>query len=320
MRRTQHENSQPFYENMWFWIAVVILFFLLATFVGHKSNNQNTSSGSAEDTTSTNQLTVGYDDYKVKASKAYTINYSNSDWDEANVNIKKATVYKLDHPYKVEVSGDKKEEVTGFIKLNMSVKALNDISIYPTQATANFKNEQAEAMGSDTWDGDINRGAEKSGTVYFPIKKLKNVSSISSIRLTFDGHNQKHIMDDHDYDVTINLTGGKSKSNSNSNTDDTQSNDSHVIKTSNTETAVQHVAKEQHDDNSSSQSSGKKDNDKVVIDGHSFHHQNFYDGDNNYDMLVGDNGEGELTEWAVNSPTGQQDPNMQSKVNAIYGH
>lgn len=37
-------------------------------------------------------------------------------------------------------------------------------------------------------------------------------------------------------------------------------------------------------------------------------------------MLVGDNGEDELTEWAVNSPTGQQDPNMKSKVNAIYGH
>lgn len=219
MRSDRYKNTIPWYKQFWGWVIIAAFIIgiagilITALFDGANSTSP-TSSGSAKDTSSPSQLTVGYEDYKVKDSKAYTINYSNNDWDKANVKIKKATVYKLNHPYKVEVAGDKKETVTGFIKLDMSVKALNDITIYPTQATANYNNEQAEGMGSDVWDGDINKGAQKSGTVYFPVKNLKNVSSISSLRLTFDGHNQKHIEDSYDYDITINLNSNKSHSNS----------------------------------------------------------------------------------------------------------
>lgn len=202
--KNQHNNKTPFYKSMWFWIAVVILVFVLATIGGHKGSNQETGSGSGRDT-EPSQITVGYNDYNVKSSKVYRINYTNSDWEQAIVKVNKVTVYKLTKPYKVDVSGDKKEKVTGFIKLNMSVKALNDIAIYPTQATAVYGSEQAEGMGSDTWDGDINKNAKKSGTVYFPVKDLKNVSSISSIRLKFSGNNQDHILDDHDYDITLQL-------------------------------------------------------------------------------------------------------------------
>lgn len=200
--KEQNNSKKPFYKSMWFWIGVVILIFIIATFGGQKGKKQQEGSGNGSDTTPS-QLTVGYDDYNVKSSKTYNINYTNSDWEQAVVKVKKATVYKLDKPYKVEISGDKKEQVTGFIKLDMSVKAINDITIYPTQATANYGNEQAEGMGSDTWDGDINKGAKKSGTVYFPVKDLKNPSSISSMRLKFSGNNQNHILDDHDYDITL---------------------------------------------------------------------------------------------------------------------
>lgn len=49
---------------------------------------------------------------------------------------------------------------------------------------------------------------------------------------------------------------------------------------------------------SSANSSSTSSADSVVIAGHSFHHQDFY----GTDILVGDNGEGEAGEWAVNSP------------------
>ena len=200
----EQKPRKTFYKSMWFWIGVVILIFIIATFGGRKGQSQQEGTGNGSNTAPA-QLTVGYDNYKVKSSKAYDVNYTNSDWEQAVVKVKKVTVYKLDKPYKVEVSGDKKESVTGFIKLDMSVKAINDITIYPTQATANYGNEQAEAMGSDTWDGDINKGAKKSGSVYFPVKELKSASSISSIRLKFNGNNQNHVLDDHDYDITLHL-------------------------------------------------------------------------------------------------------------------
>lgn len=214
MRSDRYKNIVPWYKQFWGWVIIaafvigIVGIGITALFDGATSS-KSAGSGSAENTIPSTQLTVGYENYKVESSKVYNINYSNNDWDEANVGIKRVTIYKLKHPYKVEVSGDKKETVTGFIKLNMSVKALDDITTYPTQAIANYKDEQAEGMGSDTWDGDINKDAQKSGTVYFPVKDLKNVSSISSMRLTFDGHNQNHIEDEHDYDITINLKNGK---------------------------------------------------------------------------------------------------------------
>lgn len=71
--------------------------------------------------------------------------------------------------------------------------------------------------------------------------------------------------------------------------------------------------------NNNSQVANSRSN-NVSIDGHNFHHENFYDGDKNYDILVGNNGEGELGEWAANNSTIQQDPGLRSQVEDAYAY
>lgn len=61
---------------------------------------------------------------------------------------------------------------------------------------------------------------------------------------------------------------------------------------------------------SSANSSSTSSASSVVIAGHSFHHEDFY----GTDILVGDNGEGEAGEWAVNSPEVYGDKSTQESV------
>lgn len=65
---------------------------------------------------------------------------------------------------------------------------------------------------------------------------------------------------------------------------------------------------------STKQQNVSKSNNKVTVRGHTFHHENFYGND----VLVGDNGEGDIGEWAANDPGAQQDPTISSQVQAAY--
>lgn len=51
---------------------------------------------------------------------------------------------------------------------------------------------------------------------------------------------------------------------------------------------------------------------KIIVAGHSFHHSNFH----GTDILVGDNHEGELGEWAANEPSIQSNPQLKAQVEA----
>lgn len=196
---------KPWYKRWWLWVIVVIAVLLLIGLFGSgKDSSSDSGSGSNTQIASPSKITVDYDDYNVKSSKTYKLNYTNDDWDEANVKINKVTVYKLSKPYKFDSANDGKFNINGFIKLNMSIKANDDISIYPQQGTAVIGDEQEDAVG-ESWDGDINKGAQKSGEVYIPIKDLKKPTDISNIRFKFSGNNQNNMESDHDYDLTLKL-------------------------------------------------------------------------------------------------------------------
>lgn len=195
---------KPWYKRWWVWvIAIIVLLFIIGIASGGHGGSES-KSGSATTASTTSSITVDYDDYDVKSSKNYNVNYSNTDWDAANVSIDKITVYKLDKPYKFDSANNGKYKINGFIKIHMKIKANSDISIYPQQGTANFGNDQEDAVG-ESWDGDINKGAVKSGNVYIPVKNLSKSTSISSLRFKFDANGQKNLEDSYTYDVNLNL-------------------------------------------------------------------------------------------------------------------
>ncbi|MCC4346153.1 hypothetical protein [Limosilactobacillus reuteri] len=199
-------QKKAWYKRWWVWVIIAIVALILIGSLSGNSSNSKAGSGSGSNTqiSSPSKITVDYDDYNVKSSKTYKVDYSNNDWDEADVKINKVTVYKLAKPYKFDSANDGKYDINGFIKLDMTIKANGDISIYPQQGTAVIGSEQEEAVG-ESWDGDINKGAEKSGEVYIPVKDLEKTTSISNIRFKFSGNDQNDMESDHDYDLTLNL-------------------------------------------------------------------------------------------------------------------
>ncbi|WP_223894711.1 hypothetical protein [Lactobacillus helsingborgensis] len=200
-------ETKPWYKRWWIWVIIVAVVLILFGIIGSSGDGGSSSSTSKSGKVTTSQPTtieVDYDKYKVKDSKTFKANYTNNDWNSATVKIKKITVYKLARKYKFDSDDDGKFNIDGFVKVNMSVKAHSDISIYPEQGTLNFDNQQSTSA-DESWDGDINTDAEKSGVVYFPVKNLKNVSSIKNVRFKFTGNSQDDFSKGHDYDINLDL-------------------------------------------------------------------------------------------------------------------
>lgn len=198
-------ETKPWYKRWWVWtIIVVVLLVLFAIIAGSGDDDSSSSKSGKVASSQPTSLEVDYDHYKVADSKVYKADYSNSDWDNATVKINKITVYKLAKSYKYDSDDDGKFNINGFIKVDMSIKANDDISIYPEQGTLNFGSQQSTSA-DESWDGDMNDGAKKSGAVYFPVKDLKSVSSIKTMRFKFTGNNQDDYTEDHDYDINLDL-------------------------------------------------------------------------------------------------------------------
>lgn len=184
--------------------AVLLASFTLAACGNSNSATESTGSGSGQTTQSANnKITVDYDDYAVGSSKNYKLDYTNNDWDLATVKVNKVTVYKLAKSYTYDSGSDGKFAINGFIKLDVSVTAKDDVDVYATQGTGNFNGQQQSAAGL-SWDGSINKGATKSGEIYLPVKDLKKVSDIKEIRYQFSAY-PKETSDDFNYDLTLNL-------------------------------------------------------------------------------------------------------------------
>ncbi|WP_297819811.1 hypothetical protein [uncultured Lactobacillus sp.] len=153
-------------------------------------------------------VTFDGDAFPISAKKIYNTNYTDKTWPGGTVEIKSVQIYKLKSPHQYESANDGTYEVNGVLKIDMIVKAAQDISIYPTQGTVVLSNgEQEDATNDDNWDGDIKAGAIKNGVATFPIKNLSSVSDIKNIRFTFSGNAQDTDNDglDKDFDLTIDL-------------------------------------------------------------------------------------------------------------------
>lgn len=212
---TASNNLTPWYKTPSTWIIIVLFilvlsmgFFILTDGSFRSSSNSDSLDTAQKASAQSHTLKVDYKNYKIKAIKAYRVNYTDHSWDGGDVNINKIVIYQTAKPYKYDSANDGKFTIHGFAKIYMSVKAADDISIYPTQGTYSYSNgEQHEGDSMENWDGDINDGIKKSGTITLPIQKLTSTSSLKSIRMKFDASSQDEDSQSMDktFDLTINL-------------------------------------------------------------------------------------------------------------------
>lgn len=168
------------------------------------------SSSSLSSDTDKNTIEVNYDDYDVKDSKTYTVNYTDNTWSAANVKVNSVTVYKLAKAYTYDSANDGKFNVNGFVRLNVSLSPSRDVKMFPTQGTLVLDNgEQHEADSTESWDGDISSGATKTGDITIPVSDLAAANSINNLRFTFNSFYDTDDYDDdnsnYDYDMSFNL-------------------------------------------------------------------------------------------------------------------
>lgn len=214
-KKTEAHNSsstQAWYKTWWVWIIIVlsILVILMGFFILTDGSFRNSSDDSPFESqqTKTNKdqsINVDYKDYQIKAVKTFRINYTDHSWDGGDIKINKVNIYQTKKPYKFDSANDGKFTIHGFARIYMTVNADDDISIYPTDGTYSYSNgEQHEVDSSENWDGNINDGSKKSGTVTVPIEELSSTSSLKSIRMKFDASSQD--TDDDSLDKTFDLT------------------------------------------------------------------------------------------------------------------
>ena len=212
VNNSTNDNSKPWYKTPSTWVIIVLSvlvlsmgFFILTDGSFRDSSNNNSFDSHQSSSSDNHSLKVDYKSYKIKAIKTYRVNYTDHSWDGGDVKINKIVIYQTAKPYKYDSANDGKFTIHGFAKIYMSVKAADDISIYPTQGTYSYSNgEQHEADIMEDWDGDINDGIKKSGTITLPIQKLSSTSSLKSIRMKFDASSQDE--DNESMDKTFDLT------------------------------------------------------------------------------------------------------------------
>lgn len=209
-KTTQVASHKPWYKTWSTWVIIVLSilvismgFFILTD--GSFRDSSNTDTNTSQNAKDDHALRLNYKSYKIKAMKTYRVNYTDHSWDDGDVKISKVIIYQTAKPYKFSSSNDGKFTIHGFARIYMSIKADDDISIYPTQGTYSYSDgEQHEVDSMENWDGDINDGITKSGTITVPVQNLKTTSSLKSIRMKFDASAQDD--DDDSLDKTFDLT------------------------------------------------------------------------------------------------------------------
>lgn len=206
-------NNSSWYETWWIWLVIVVAIiiisglFVILTDGSFRDSNNNFSAPTSSNSNA-NTISVDYKRYKFKAMKTYKINSTDNSWQGGSVKINKVVIYKTAKPYKFSFSSDGKFRVNGFVRIYMTVKSKEDITINPTQGTYSYSDgEQHEVDSSEDWDGDINQDITKSGTITVPIQKLPSTSYIKNIRMKFDAYSQDDSDDslDKKFDLTVDL-------------------------------------------------------------------------------------------------------------------
>ena len=194
-------------------LYVIIWFCIVGPIAGALSEQptENTSPSSSE-TSNQNNKYIRLDGHKIYYSHSKKFKIANSDdssWSSATAKINNVTVYKTEEGY---TYGSKRggKSIQGILAINITIKAIKDIETSMDSASVSIPsiNEQHDIETKEDWD-DIDKGISKTGTIYVPIYKLKNVNGIKSLRFKFDCQNQDTDDDidnfDHTYDMTINL-------------------------------------------------------------------------------------------------------------------
>lgn len=301
MRSDRYKNIVPWYKQFWGWI-IIAAFVIGIAGIGITALLDGPSSSKSVKTTSSD------------TDKITSISKPQGSFDGHTAKLPKYTI-KITDVSIGENDDGKKCMVFDYTVYNKSAKDMSAADAWmqtfnayqPNKNTQNGLESDVAAVDdslSDEMNQEINKGGHAKGEFVAILKSDKRPVVLKAK----DENGQ--LIGKHTYKFKVKSSSENKKA--------APADSKKQVASSSTTTTAK--ATNANGASSNSLKDDNKDDDKVIIDGHSFHHQNFNDGDNNYDMLVGDNGEGELTEWAVNSPTGQQDPNMQSKVNAIYGH
>ncbi|CAJ1180022.1 hypothetical protein [Companilactobacillus nantensis] len=218
-------KDKPFYKIWWFWLIVVILVVIIFGMFGSGGSSNDDSSSNVKQTNTSN-TTKDADDSNSAKSKSKTIdldndeatiikeinydpNYTDNSWAGTNVNIDRVKVATI-KPFKDEE--EKNNIYKGIVIVHFNVEASRDIDFYPTQGTLVTSDGQqvdANSYSSDNFDGEIAKGAKKSGNVLFTLTTLNNPKDLKNIRLKWDADYQTDDLDDDasnkTYDITINL-------------------------------------------------------------------------------------------------------------------
>lgn len=214
------KEKKAWYKKWWVWIIAIIIILIIGASMGGSSSDDSSSSSKeattkqtkdADDsgTANTKEIPIDNQTAKVINQTSYNPNFTDSSWAGTSVKIDKVTVSKI----KPLTDHDEDDNVyKGVVKVHYVVKPTRDISFYATQGTLNTNDGQqidANEYTSDDFDGDINKGAEKSGNVVYTLKSLDKVSDIKSLRLKWDASYDTDDIDDNNsnktYDITVNL-------------------------------------------------------------------------------------------------------------------
>lgn len=218
--------KNPFYKRVWFWIliVVVVVFFFAALGGGESSttekadgqatNKVDKSNGTAEKNNLLSKSSykkiatnAGAGNATLDAEKTYTANWSDNSWSGLNISVDKVQVIKVSN-----FKNYSDETYQGFIIIHFILdNTQRDLSVYPEQATVNTNTGiQVDGMYEmDQFAGDLLKGSKVEGYAAFPLKELKSVDDITSIRVKFhamystDDYNDDN--SNHDYDFSLDL-------------------------------------------------------------------------------------------------------------------
>ncbi|MEE6716048.1 hypothetical protein [Schleiferilactobacillus harbinensis] len=234
-RRQKKPSAKPIYKEWWFWLiwAVALCFIIViitGAVQGDDSSSHTASSAAsgkvskasasrtrkAKDASDTGvakskakTIPIDNEDAEVVSEANFNPNFTDSAWAGTGVKIDRIRIAKI-KPFKD--TEEKNTVYNGIVLVHFSVTAQRDINFYPTQGTlvtSDGQQVEANMYSSDSFDGEIAKGATKSGNVLFALTKLDNPKDLKTLRLKWDANYDTDNYDDdnssHTYDVTVNL-------------------------------------------------------------------------------------------------------------------
>lgn len=228
----EKENyTRQWYKKWWSWVIILLLAalytFSLASISSANfsnldysqspstSNSDNDSANDSQSSSASSSSEKSKDDtvtlsdgtkVTIVNKLTYKPNTTDTSWHGSKLVIKRVNVIKT-KPFKYD-GDDSSYTADGVIYLKYSYTPTLDVSPMDNEATISTNTgvqAEVDSMDSQTFD-DIDAGVTKTAEAIFPISKLSDPSSISTLRLKFPVSPQNTNSDDwKDYDMTINL-------------------------------------------------------------------------------------------------------------------